>query len=571
MDIMKAFTLNGKNTDINIIVDAQECYFQATDVGIALEIKNIRNTLKLVPDSEKVVRQKYGPGGNQGYTFLTIKGLYDCILRSRTSAAKEFKAWVLQVIESIRQTGKYDISEIQQPSKAEECLRFEIEERTIHETLRQSLIYANIHVVYVARIVTEELQNEEESAEIIKMPKADNEAFFKIGDSRDIKLRGGNLKADYKKEIRFWAVIPCARSHDLEQHILKLPQLQEFKYQYKVNGHSRREIFKMKREDGKMLIQLVNDHVKDFQGVSQELEVRNKQLDLDHKNADARDELIRMITSEKNLDLKAKLLNILENITTEKRAEKSIAPNNATVQAQKSTLPVSASTSSIADFVVPEVVELPEKRDTFPCIQQYDANDFSRLIASFNNISDAARKTGFSRTDIKTSIDEREEIDGFRFATVPRDKKDTIVVLEPTVISEKRNSGWVAQMDLDKTKVIAVHQNAKIAAFSLNLKKDGVAYAMRKKEGIKNGYFWTFWNGLNKKQKDSYDGDLADLKKQANSGKAVLQIDKDTGEVVKKWAPITELQNSNLAISHQTIQKYSDSQRIYKGFRWKLE
>lgn len=226
--------------------------------------------------------------------------------------------------------------------------------------------------------------------------------------------------------------------------------------------------------------------------------------------------------------------------------------------------------SSTAPLVVPEAVELPENRDTFPCIQQYDANDFSKLIASFGNMSDAARKTGFSKTDIKESIDKYEEMEGFRFTAVPRDKKDTIVELKPTVISKKRNHGWVAKMTLDKTKVIAVHQNATVAAASLHLKKDGIIYAMNNKEGIKNGYFWTFWKLLSKEQKDSYDGDLTALKKQANSSKAVLQIDKDTGEVVKKWAPMTELQNSNFAISHQTVQKYSSNQKIYKGYRWKI-
>ena len=50
--------------------------FRASDIGVVLELSNIRATIVDFDESEKVVNKVDTLGGNQDVTFLTEKGLY---------------------------------------------------------------------------------------------------------------------------------------------------------------------------------------------------------------------------------------------------------------------------------------------------------------------------------------------------------------------------------------------------------------------------------------------------------------------------------------------------------------
>jgi hypothetical protein len=76
MDIVKAFNANDLHTEIVIKGTIDDPLFRASDVGVVLELSNIRATIVDFDESEKVLHTMHTLGGTQEVTFLTEKGLY---------------------------------------------------------------------------------------------------------------------------------------------------------------------------------------------------------------------------------------------------------------------------------------------------------------------------------------------------------------------------------------------------------------------------------------------------------------------------------------------------------------
>ena len=83
MDIVKAFNTNDLHTEIIIKGTIDEPLFRASDIGVVLELSNIRATIIDFDEWEKVVNKVDTLGGTQEVTFLTEKGLYEKIRGTR--------------------------------------------------------------------------------------------------------------------------------------------------------------------------------------------------------------------------------------------------------------------------------------------------------------------------------------------------------------------------------------------------------------------------------------------------------------------------------------------------------
>ena len=95
MEIVKAFTTNTMHTEIVIKGTINDPLFRASDIGAVLEISNIRATIMDFDESEKVVHKTPTLGGLQEVTFLTEKGLYKLLFRSRKPIATQFQSAII--------------------------------------------------------------------------------------------------------------------------------------------------------------------------------------------------------------------------------------------------------------------------------------------------------------------------------------------------------------------------------------------------------------------------------------------------------------------------------------------
>jgi prophage antirepressor-like protein len=131
MEIVKAFNTNKLHTEIVIKGTIEEPLFRASDVAEILEILAIRNTIADYDETEKVSITSQTNGGNQIVSFLTEKGLYKLLFRSRKPIAEKFQNWVCEVIKEIRLKGSYTLQqELEEIKKENEILQKKIEEST---------------------------------------------------------------------------------------------------------------------------------------------------------------------------------------------------------------------------------------------------------------------------------------------------------------------------------------------------------------------------------------------------------------------------------------------------------
>lgn len=88
----------------------QEPLFLAKDVARMLGHSQVSRMIESIDEDEKEVNIVHTPGGPQEMWFLTERGLYEVLFRSRKPIAKEFKAKVKDILYSIRTTGQYGVA-----------------------------------------------------------------------------------------------------------------------------------------------------------------------------------------------------------------------------------------------------------------------------------------------------------------------------------------------------------------------------------------------------------------------------------------------------------------------------
>jgi len=77
-------------------------------------------------------------GGSQEVTFLTEKGLYKVLFRSRKPIAQKFQNWVCEVLKEIRVTGIYNMQK-EIDKKQEELEKTKDEMASLEDTKKKRI------------------------------------------------------------------------------------------------------------------------------------------------------------------------------------------------------------------------------------------------------------------------------------------------------------------------------------------------------------------------------------------------------------------------------------------------
>lgn len=97
---------------VRFVGTAEDPEWVASDIGIILDIQNVRQNLAEFDEDEKGVCTVYTPGGEQELLTVKESGLYKLIFKSRKLVAKRFQKWVFsEVLPSIRKTGFYSVTQ----------------------------------------------------------------------------------------------------------------------------------------------------------------------------------------------------------------------------------------------------------------------------------------------------------------------------------------------------------------------------------------------------------------------------------------------------------------------------
>ena len=100
--IVKAF----ENNPIAILhedIDKKKVYyFKASDIGRALNLKNIAVSIQHYDEDERVIRKAYDTTNREQDTiFLTSQGVYRLLYNSKKEIAKKFRKWAGNILDDI--------------------------------------------------------------------------------------------------------------------------------------------------------------------------------------------------------------------------------------------------------------------------------------------------------------------------------------------------------------------------------------------------------------------------------------------------------------------------------------
>lgn len=108
---------------------------------------NIRSNIQELNENDKAVVVTDTIHGPQSVTFITAKGLYKILFRSRKPIAEQFQNWVCDVVEELRLNGQYSlqskVNELENKLQEAEQSIEELEKQNIYGIMLKKDIYIN--------------------------------------------------------------------------------------------------------------------------------------------------------------------------------------------------------------------------------------------------------------------------------------------------------------------------------------------------------------------------------------------------------------------------------------------
>lgn len=117
--------------EIDVWGSAENPLFRASDVAEWIGHSNIASMVEMVDNDEKGLRNIYTPGGSQSVWMFTEDGLYEVLMRSRKSKAKQFRKGVKRILHEIRTKGGYIASSVNDTPEAIMARALKIADETL--------------------------------------------------------------------------------------------------------------------------------------------------------------------------------------------------------------------------------------------------------------------------------------------------------------------------------------------------------------------------------------------------------------------------------------------------------
>jgi prophage antirepressor-like protein len=431
MDIVRAFNSNELHTEIVIKGTNDKPLFRASDVGVVLDITIIRSVIRDFDESEKIVHTMQTIGGLQEVTFLTEKGLYKVLFRSRKPIAKKFQDWVFEVVNEIRLHGKYEMEKKNNETiqQLEDKHKQDIEQQKITEREKVLLKeYASIgSIVYVIRVKT-----------------IDNGKYIvKIGESR--KGITGRYN-EHKKNYEECVLLDCfavARSKDFENFIHHHEHVRLNKVTDLQNHENENELFLIGQNlTYDQLNHLMTSNAKHFNNDDiAKMELENEKLKL----------LLEMNKTDNPNGIVQELMKMVQHLSSQmERFEKT----NKELCEKVNAMQIKTTTG----FNEPLVTMGPRLQKINP--------DTMQIIRVYESASEAMKDNhDIKRPSLNKAVVENTVYHGYRWAFVDRELDANVIHnLPPTKKTKQQNLGYVAQLNETKTEICNVYIDRKTAA-----------------------------------------------------------------------------------------------------------
>ena len=557
MDIVKAFNTNDLHTEIVIKGTLDDPLFRASDVGVVLDMVNIRATIVDFDDSEKrAVNTVDGTGRLQDITFLTEKGLYKVLFRSRKPIAQKFQNWVCDVIKEIRVTGIYnmqkeiDKKQEELEEKQEELEKTKDEMASLEDTKKKEYEtkLEKEKVLEREKILLKEYDTACSIVYIIRVKTLEHvgKYIIKIGESRrGISGRYNEHKSKYDECV----LLDCFcvhRSKDFENFIhnhesVRLNRVTDLK-----NHEKEHELFLIGRNlSYQTLHQIITSNMKNFNDVStSSLELEIEKLKL----------LVQMKEDKNENGLLHELVNSVKQLSGKVDAnEKMMKEMMEKMSASK--------VKTTTGFNTTLVTLGPRLQKIHP--------DTLELVKVYESVSEAMKENpDIKRPSMNKAVRENTVYHGYRWLLVDRDLDASVVhgTVLPTKKVRPQVVGYIAQLNGDKTKILNVYIDRKTAAHCNGYESSGLDVPV-KKSTISRGFFYKLYDDCDEELRTTFELEFNHGESPLLYRNGVGQYDAQ-GKLVRVHACKYDCIRT-LKMSDKTLAKALSKNIEYNGFYFK--
>jgi prophage antirepressor-like protein len=483
MDIVKAFNSNNLHTEVVIKGTKTDPLFRASDIGVVLDL-TIRSIIRDFDDTEKVVLTTHTLGGNQEVTFLTEKGLYKVLFRSRKPIAQRFQDWVCEVIKEIRLNGTYELQqEIVQKQKELEQTKNEMSaiETTKNKEMEEKLIKQK--ELDNEKFLLKQFNNAGNMVYIIKVKTYENGSYVvKIGESRiGITGRYNEHKSKYEECV----LLDCFcvnKSKDFEHFLHCHNTIKPNIVKNLPNHDSENELFLIGGNlTYKILLKIVNDNIDNYN-------YKVNELLLEIENLKFKNQENAMNTfSNKDNELLKEIIHtnkiLLSKVNSLEQTNKEILSKLNSQQEKK--------------IVTGFNQQLP---NLGPRLQKINPETL-QLVKVYESVTEAMNESKhIKRPSVMKAITDNTIYCGFRWLLVERNLDPNIVhEIKPTKETKVQNLGYIAQLDKEKTKIVNVYIDRKTAAHFNGYESSSALDNPVKNSTLANGFYYILYNNCDEK------------------------------------------------------------------------
>lgn len=548
MDIVKAFTTNNMHTEIVIKGTHEEPLFRASDVGEILELTNIRINIQDFNDTEKIIQIMSTLGGQQHVTFLTEKGLYKVLFRSRKPIAEQFQNWVCEVIKEIRFNGSYELE--QQLEQANEkineanqtVLQLEEQNEKDKSLEREQVLlrqYGTIGSIFY----------------IMRIKSLDNGCYIvKVGESRaGVSARYAEHKSKYE-ECLLLDCVTVNRSKDFETFVKHHPSVAPSKVTDLLGHEREQELFLIGRHlSYRTLLKLVEGNVKQYNDNNQELAALQLRYDIlkmesesPNKGIQVNDDILKELVQNNKM-----LTNMVGDLTKTVEELKHIILSNEKPNQIK----------TVTGFGEP-LVTLGQR---LQCINP----ETLQLVKVYESVTECmSMDSKIKRPSINKAVVENTVYNGFRWLLVDRELDSSVIVhIEPTVMVVEKNTGYIAKMNADKTEIINVYLDRKTASIDNGYSASGLDNAF-KNTTIINCHYYVLYDTCSEEMQ-------SDFVLEKNNGSEPLLFKSGVGQYNEAHVLVKEFACKydcikGLKMSDKTLEKAITLKLLYCGHYYEL-
>jgi prophage antirepressor-like protein len=548
MDIVKAFNSNDLHTAIIIKGDVQNPLFRASDIGVVLDMGNIRTTINDFNETEKVVHSMDTPGGLQNVSFLTEKGLYKVLFKSRKPIAEKFQNWVCEVIKELRLKGTYDLQQQLEQAKVEIT---QIEDKNKKEYEQQ---LAKEKILEREKVLLKEFETIGAIFYIIKIKTFENGQYIvKVGESR---IGIVNRYKEHKYKYDECLLLDCFlvnKSKDFETFIKENEYIRPSKVTDLLGHENEQELFLIgKNLSYKTLLNLVNNNTKYFNDNNNEV----KKLELELEILKIKENSTHQSNNDnENIKELLKMVNTLNTkINSLEKTNKEILEKLNLQQ-----------TKLVTGFSEPLVTLGPR-------LQKINPETF-QLIKVYETIAECMKENPkIKRPSINKAIEENTIYHGFRWLLVDRSLDPNIILsiilnIQPTKITRPQNLGYIAKLNKEKTEILNVYLDRKTAATENEYASSAALDNPVKNFTLTNSHYYVLY--------DSCEEDLREEFVIKNDNKEPILYKNGVGQYDTENKLIQEFICKydcikSLHISDKTLEKALTKNMLYNGTYFKF-